>query len=49
MTMLLWDWKAMVSLPRSWGVPGKFFPRTNPSMDWFKGKFTGNPWVFTIK
>jgi len=19
------------------------------SMDWFKGKFTGNPWVFTIK
>ena len=23
--------------------------RLQVSLDWFKGKFTGNPWVFTIR
>ena len=38
-----------------WGLPRddmddmlEIFPEKY-SLDWFKGKFTGNPWFFTIK
>ena len=35
------SWKApLISTEASWDYI---------SLDWFKGKSTGNPWVFTIK
>ena len=38
----------MASAPGSAKVGRAMAVFNGGSLDWFKGKFTGNPWVFTI-